>query len=564
LIPLGVIRMTMQEPQPGLQVAGPSTILRAAWGVLAVIVVWLACGLPSLFWGFGRDQGSYAYQGSVVLHGGVPFKDVWETKGPGIQYIYTFAQILLGHNMWGIHLVDLLAQLLAALLLFVLVYRMAGVLSAVLGACLYLLYYYDSGFWHVAQCESFAVPLVLLGFLLTAVEPPGPRPGQCLIGGLYFGLLAWLKPHFILLAGAPVLALCLRRLAGKADPPNGEVSPKANPRWLARTGICFALGVLAGALTLILWALATGAWQPMKEIYLSFNRVVYFEAQPRSPLEHAQIILRFLTHKFLFLTLLAAVGAIVLLVRRRFEGIGLLLLGLLGLATVVMANKYFRYHWFMLLPAATALAGCAAAQVEYLGHMKTFKLRAVWGVVCAALFLVALYSPVKQAGRELVRVTSCILGASSWEDYNRRFKSDDFSFLSAKAAAEQVERSTSPGQPVLVWAYDSLIYYLANRFAPTRFAYPYPLGVSTYNELIARWRADFMNDMLTQPPMVIVVGREDRTKLVGKDSQTILDEFPSFKMFLVRNSGLGGTMDNYQVWRRIEGRAGIMDGERHD
>src|SRR5262245_10675214 len=80
---------------------------RSAIVLLGLLAAWLL--LPSLFYPFGRDQGVFAYAGSVILRGGWPYRDVWDVKPPGIYYTYAAMLACTGSSMAGVRACDLLA-----------------------------------------------------------------------------------------------------------------------------------------------------------------------------------------------------------------------------------------------------------------------------------------------------------------------------------------------------------------------------------------------------------------------------------------------------------------------
>ena len=67
----------------------------------------MAAGAASLWWPMGRDQGVYAWVGSVIVRGGASYVDAWEVKGPATHLIYALSQFVFGTGMWGIRLLDL-------------------------------------------------------------------------------------------------------------------------------------------------------------------------------------------------------------------------------------------------------------------------------------------------------------------------------------------------------------------------------------------------------------------------------------------------------------------------
>src|SRR5690242_12105898 len=48
----------------------------------------LAVLAPTLLYPYGRDQAVFACAGSLIARGGMPYRDIWEVKPPGIYLLY--------------------------------------------------------------------------------------------------------------------------------------------------------------------------------------------------------------------------------------------------------------------------------------------------------------------------------------------------------------------------------------------------------------------------------------------------------------------------------------------
>lgn len=56
----------------------------------------------------GRDSGVFLYIGQQILDGSIPYRDIWDHKGPVIYYINAVG-LFIGHgSLWGVWLVQLI------------------------------------------------------------------------------------------------------------------------------------------------------------------------------------------------------------------------------------------------------------------------------------------------------------------------------------------------------------------------------------------------------------------------------------------------------------------------
>jgi hypothetical protein len=85
------------------------------------------------------------------------------------------------------------------------------------------------------------------------------------------------------------------------------------------------------------------------------------------------------------------------------------------------------------------------------------------------------------------------------------------------AVIKYVEDATQPGDTVLVWGNDVWINFLADRAAPTRYSYQFPLFMPGYTnkDLVL----SFLNDLQTTPPVLIVETRTDTAEMLPLNSK---------------------------------------------
>jgi len=159
---------------------------------------------------FGRDQGIYAMVAAAILDGGMPYRDAWDFKPPGIYLVYALAQLMFGRNEWGIRVLETvsLASLWPAFWLLARRFNHDARVGS-LAASLSVLIFAELEFWHTAQPESFGGVIAIWGVLAAAPlisEGVAPRRMLALsaVAGCLFGLSAVMKPNFG--GGAVVLA----------------------------------------------------------------------------------------------------------------------------------------------------------------------------------------------------------------------------------------------------------------------------------------------------------------------------------------------------------------------
>lgn len=93
--------------------------------VLAVII--LLPVNPSNMPYASPDSGVFLYTGWRILHGEIPYKDVWDHKTPIIFYLDAFGLLLGGGTVWGVWCIEVLSLFVAMLFSYFLLKRLFNI-----------------------------------------------------------------------------------------------------------------------------------------------------------------------------------------------------------------------------------------------------------------------------------------------------------------------------------------------------------------------------------------------------------------------------------------------------
>lgn len=245
-----------------------------------------------------------------ILHGGVHYRDVFETNLPGMVWLHALLRPVIGWSHEAIRVVDLFVFGLVVLLLTRIIggsigagsvsdgenkivanasgservrvgarFNWCGTIGVSdgenrtvayasgsergrLGArCVwflvaaFLFYLFESEFIHCQRDGWMLLPAVLATFLRTTPR----RWHWTILEGLLWGLAVWIKPHVLV----PAVLVWL-------------VSLRFRPREtiLRETLWLIVGGLLAGGAG-VAWLTRTGAWQPMWDVLLNWNQEYY-------------------------------------------------------------------------------------------------------------------------------------------------------------------------------------------------------------------------------------------------------------------------------------------------
>jgi hypothetical protein len=518
------------------------------------------CLLQIVMFGYGRDQGIYAMVGRSILSGGMPYRDAWDFKPPGIFLIYAATRAVFGSGQWAIRVVEVLGLVATTAALMRLTERwwgdrrvglLAGVIAALVHAQL--------EFWHTAQPESFGGMLTIFALLPLRLDAPAelglaaPDRGtlrRWALSGVLFGLAGLLKPP--LAGGGAVVALVLglRVLAARADEP---VVPRL------RAALAPAAAIVAGgALPLVLcalWFAARGAltdlWQVLFVFTPHYTKLSWVGETPTG------MIYWGFTEWLQQYSSVTTVGFLLFLALRLSprERAGATLVGgiiAVHVAGVIMQGKFFPYHYGATWPLTALLAALGFLRVwdglaGRAGPAGAALFFAAFGVVgffrtatkdtetsfllrCGDRLALLRKSPRDQAGHDRL---------ASVADVNAGANREVAAFLRARVPADR---------KVFVWGFEPVIYDLADRSPATRYLYDVPQRVAWAKE---KERATLMRDLDAGRPAAIVVERRDVFPMVtgdAIDSADTLKEFPALRDRLAERYDRATTIEDFDVY----------------
>ena len=465
-----------------------------------------------------RDQGVFLYMGQQILEGKVPYRDVWDHKGPVVYYINALGLWLGGGSLWGVWLLELVFLGLAACFSFVLLLRVFGPLPAWFGSISWLLSYAlvgEGGNW----VETYALPLQFLALLLF-LQIEGSRLWPAFLIGASGAVTFLLRPDII---GVP-LAITLFL----------AVSGATSRRW------CWALArivvILAGfAAALILGLLYFWAHDALDELLDAVFRYNLAYASPS--------ILRRVSAGFHGLDALDGIGVLSIAAwiagcayalardaNARLPTLVLLTLLLLPIEFVLdaISGHGYAHYYVNLLPVLSILAAFFAWELgNRLGEHSiaikshTARLSSIWILALLVAINLAPLGHIMRSATESVR------------------RSDD-----RLKPIEFVASQTDKDDYVLMWGAESVINFMTNRPSPSRYVYQYPLYTIGYQsqEIVD----EFLQDIEAKRPVIIdtsptnsaippIADVEQRDWVSGRDYLGLSPEMDVLLAFLGAN-----------------------------
>ena len=507
-----------------------------------------------LMFRYGRDQGIFVMVSDAILHGGMPYRDAWDFKPPGIYFFFTLARFLFGSHQIGIRVVECAGLITSSFWMVKLAEhwwndRRVGYVAAAMA----LMVHAQLDFWHTAQPESFGGMLTIGALWLWARSENRPLEGRyvaAFVAGIMFGFAGLLKPPLI--AGSAVFSAAFLHRSWESQPEASRAQrllPAVKPIAIVWAGTSVPL-ILCG-----LWFLAGGALRDLWEVLFLFTphyTALGWQGRPALDMLYQAAL-----NVFAMYSSTLAVGMVLFLAvpsKRSYRGI-FMVLGLIAFHVVGIAlqAKFFAYHYGATFPLVALLAA-----IGYVKLWNRLSVRTWWmsGLYFAAFCTVtSIASATVDSRLTFFKRTANRIGLAFAEFRDADSVDSLASVVDVNAAANRtvaqyVKDNTPASCSMFVWGFEPVIYDLAQRRPASR--YLYNLGQRIPHTRRAL-RALMMRELEQSKPCAIVVEHSDVFPLVSGtniDSASELPNFIELSQFINNDYSAARKIEDFDVYLR--------------
>lgn len=437
----------------------------------------------------GTDPGVFLYIGRKILSGSIPYRDLWDHKPPLIYYINAFGLLLSGQSRWGVWFIEVASLFAAIVLSFKSFAKSLGSVPA----------FFGTGSWLISlplilkegnYTEEFALPFQFAALYLFQIArfEIEPRKSRWLWLGLgistAFAFLA--RPNLVGTGTAIVLTLlCL----GLSHHNLQETIRK--------------LGIIASGFALItipvaLYFLANNALDDLWDAVFLYN---FSYVQDRISSDQLAAISAGITALgntgIFYVALMGWFCGVVYLVQIRRKAVApntsmtlLLILALIGLPLELILSSIsirpFNHYYIAWLPI---LGFLSAVAVYFVSNFL---------ISLTARNLPRLAPIVRSFPVALLTLLSISIAIEIWPSASLVITSPPFEY----PVVTYMRSNTTPGQSVLIWGAAVRYNFDANRDAPGKYIYQWPLFVSGYTS--DSDAARLLQDLELSHPQLIV------------------------------------------------------------
>jgi hypothetical protein len=463
----------------------------------------------------GRDQGVYLYIADQILEGQIPYRDLWDHKGPLVYYLNALGLLLSG-SMWGVWLVQVAFVVGAGFLCFAAVEKMFQFIPALIASAVWLMSLsnvIDAG----NHVEMYSL---LFEFFVLFIYVHLEKKEKLVVWDFFIGVSAalsfLLRPNNIVLSMTIGLWLVVQAVFNK------EIRKR---NILRLVSICSgALLVLAAV---VLYFALNDALHDMLDALIFYN--VQYSNSPL--LDRWELLVKGLSLiPGLFISGIIAwvIGLVIIMFRieqpqpfMKFLPIILLSFPVSLLLTFVSGRRHIHYY-LLWLPSLALLLGLIAYKLQQVvsnqielkaGYTSNFWAKGLAAIVVGVLFAFS-------AGQFVTGFN--ILGESGGL---KAQQAAAFELDSNSTYLNYVLENTQPDEYVLVWGNEVWVNYLTDRAAPSRFIYQYPLINPDY--VSSEMAETFLNDIIQKKP--IILDNTDSNRQVPIISSSAWGNYPKMQ-----------------------------------
>lgn len=427
-----------------------------------------ATNLPS------RDGGVYAYVGSEIVRGKLPYIDAWESKPPGIFYLNALAIAFGGR--WGVWLLEYLFILIAAWTGHQVMSMWWGETSALIGTLSWL-----SGLIFILNegnyTEEYSLPLSFLAFWIFSVSLKKKT--------------TWLHDFLIGLTAGLSFLLRANNIGAQIGIGFAILAFGLGQREYWKTFLrllLIGLGTILPLLFVASYFALQGALQPMVDAALIYN---FFYTG-----EHAQVLFT-LGRAFLVLNIIVLIA----------------LVGYVTILVVVLKkiSSETLQHWHFLLLIALPIEMFLSSLSGRAYNHYFISWLPILGLLCAFTFYFYGKRMASVLSSRSIGLTYAflivVLLIGSWSSLKPYFETATLG-ISGKKLPEQrdpvaiyVQEHTNPNDKVLVWGAQAGINFVSGREAPTPY-FLYPLFIPS--PITIPMADKFLEDIRENPPALVV------------------------------------------------------------
>lgn len=390
---------------------------------------------------FERDEGGYGYMAWRFLSGETIYRDFWDTKPPGIIFIYALIIKFFGMSITAVRVCSLFWGLVNAILVYLIAEKIFNERIGYLSMFIFAVF---SGGpltqGSSANAEPFMITFTMLGVYLflqcsdaqlccanPGLEKKMPNYICLFFAGIFFGAAFMIKQNAI--DGLLAVAICIL----------------LEKKRIINNLLILAAGITAVWIPVIFYLVQKGIFGEFLYASYIYNISYIGKAFDSGWADRLSDGFLFIMPENIVMWLLAVAGLFIL------RGKTLLKLWfLLSLFCVCIGGRFFPHYFIQILPVMCLFSGYALE-----GLLKSAKRG-----ICVFVLIVLVFLMVINQYRLYFVYTPYEVC---------RIKYPGVDFVTPEITAGEIEKMTNPDDYIYVWGSEPEMYFYAKRKCPVRY-----------------------------------------------------------------------------------------------
>lgn len=427
--------------------------MKSFFVLLSIMAVLAVMRIHFLDEPFERDEGGYAYMAQRFLDGDLIYRDYWESRPPGIVFIYALIFKLYGQSITAVRVFSIFAGLISMVLVYLIAEKLFNRKTGYISALLYAIF---SGGPFIqgssANAEPFMIVFTLLGICLFVYSRSLP---VVFLSGASFGLAFMIKQVAI----DGFLAVCIYALIER------------------RRGLfILAFGFITAWIPVLFYLAKNNIFGEFIFAAFTYNFFYVKNAYEYGWPARFKNSLLYVSREILLLWFLGLSGLFML--RRNVLMFFWLIFGIFAIS---FGGRFFPHYFIQIIPVLCILSGYGLNRI----YTKIFPV-----LIVLLLTVLTILNEYKY-----------YLVYNPYEVCRMKYPMENF--VLTEILARKIEKETDPDDYIYVWGSEPEIYFYSSRKCPVRFIHNYFVRMSPV--LASKGKMEIIENLNMKKPKIIVV-----------------------------------------------------------
>lgn len=415
----------------------------------------------------GVDSSVFKYVGFVMSKGGMPYKDVFDHKGPLI-YIYNFAGQSISYYR-GVWIVELISMLTFCCIAYKTARMFCSRISSVLilmVACAPFSIYFDGG----NLTEEYALPFIAVAIYIYLDFFLNSKISRIrlIFCGAGFGSVCLLRPN---MAGVWVIfsiAVLVKDIHKRE---------RKLPYFLC----FFLLGTAAAVMPIMIWLIINSAFPAFVRDYIIYNFKYIGDGTRANIITKYDSMTYFLENTLILLSILILVYQC-RLKKNIFINVSYLTYEICNIIFMSLSGYHHAHYGMVLIPMLLYPYAIIFSEKFSAGF------RGAGRFVLASFITLTIFEPWKT------------IVQSTIDNLHKASTNDEIPFYNERhTIIGLVEANTSENDKIIVIGNNDIWYVLTQREAASVYSYQLPVA-TTNNEILT----EYQNDLIENQPYIVI------------------------------------------------------------